>query len=633
MRDATELREITAFLAEVPPFDELPAQTLAEVARDLTVQYFRRGSSIMAVGRDNSALYVLRSGAVDIHNDKGRLVDRGGAGTCLGSTTLVRGNPSRFDVRAIEDTLTLVMAAPDFHRISQDYPDFAIFFDAQRASRMRGAVAVLQSSDTGAAVLKTQVRDMVRRQPTIVDVADSVREAARRMTRDRSSSALVTRDGRLVGIVTDRDLRGLLADGADPGRPVTAIMTADPVVAHADALAFEVMLEMVGRDIHHMPILRTDPSPDPQTDGESGVVGVITTTDLVRLEQSNPLFLTHDVGRQRSVDGVADVARRLPHVVETMVRQDASAQDIGRIVTAIGDAIDRRLLGFAQEQLGPPPVPYCWVVLGSRARLEQGLSADQDNAILLDDAYDPTDHAAYFTELARWVTDALERCGYPRCPGDVMASNDRWRKPVRAWRRDFEGWFAQPVPDAVLQASIFFDMRPIHGDADLFTGLQGWTLANAPQSRLFLAHLARHAVSNEPPIGFFRGLVVAKEGEHKHRFDIKAGGVRAVVELARVLALAIGSAEVTTIGRIDAAVAHGELDRTRGADLKDAFEFISYTRLAHQARRVRDGRDPDDFVAPRELSQFELRHLREAFGIVARAQRALSHRYNVSFMR
>ncbi|MEI2647620.1 MAG: putative nucleotidyltransferase substrate binding domain-containing protein [Dermatophilaceae bacterium] len=103
--------------------------------------------------------------------------------------------------------------------------------------------------------------------------------------------------------------------------------------------------------------------------------------------------------------------------------------------------------------------------------------------------------------------------------------------------------------------------------------------------------MAKRAAENEPPIGFFRGFVLQKAGDHKDTLDIKRGGIGSVVEIARVLALSIGSREVNTQARITAAVAAGALSAERGEDLKDALEFISYVRLRHQAAKVRAGQD------------------------------------------
>lgn len=617
-----ELSETRDFLARHEPFDVLPAAALDALPTRMSVEYFRRGGRIVERGRDNSFLYVLRSGAAEVRDAQGTLVDRGGEGSCFGSISLTLGNPSTVEVTAIEDCLALLLPAEDFHRLCADHPDVAAFFDGERFSQLSGAVESLHLSSTGSAILKTRVRDLVGREPVAVATTATVREAAQAMSEHAVSSLLVMEDGRLAGILTDRDLRTrVLAAGVDSAVVVTEVMTTEPVTGAVDALAFEVLLEMVGRNIHHLPII----------DGSGLPVGVVTTTDLLRLEHANPVYLAGDIAKQPDVAGVARAVRRLPEVVQSLVEQDASADDIGRVVTAVGDAVERRVLTLAEADLGPPPVPYCWVVLGSRARLEQALAADQDNAIIIDDSMQP-EHAEWFGALARRATEDLVTCGYPRCPGDVMASNPRWRQPLAQWRREFSNWLQQPVPDAVLGASIFFDMRPLHGDATLQAKLQRHVLTAAPESKVFLAHLAKQATAHEPPLGFFRGLVLEKAGDHKDALDIKRGGIGTVVELARAHALSVGSPAVNTQARIHAAREAGIFGDERADDLRDAYEFISYVRLRHQANQVRRGEPVDNFVAPRELSSFDKRHLREAFAIVRAAQSALAHRYPMQYI-
>lgn len=610
-----ELTEVRDFLAGVVPFDVLPSGELSALPRQLTIEYFRRGSTILHLGRENQRLYVVRAGAVDIQDADGTLVGRAGEGGTFGSSSCILGVPSTTRVTAIEDTLALVIPAETFHDLRRRQPEFERYFDVQRAAWMQRAVASQQLSDTGGAILKTRVSELLPGEPVTIDRFASIREAAIRMSESEVSSILVTDAGTVRGIVTDSDLRHrVLAAELDPGFPIDRVMTKDPITVSRDALAFEVLLEMVDRNIHHVPVV-----------AEGRPLGIVTTIDIMRLAQANPVYLVGDIGKQQDVAGVAQVSARLPDVVEELVRQDASAEDIGRVVTAIGDATERQLIALTEAELGPPPAPYCWVALGSRARGEQALGADQDNAIIIDDRIAEVPGGMdWYAELATRVTAALEECGYPRCPGDVMASNPSCRVPLSRWRTAFRGWLHEPTPQALLDASIFFDMRPVAGDVSLHTTLSRFVRANAPKAKVFLAHLAKQAVRHEPPLGFFRGFVLEKKGEHAHTLDIKAGGVGAVVELARVHALAVGSAAVGSQDRIADAVAAGVLGAERAADLVDAFEFISYVRLRHHAGQVRSGRPPDNHVSPDELSTFEKRNLREAFGIVRSAQSSLT---------
>lgn len=630
MAAQVELTEVRDFLARHEPFSSLPRGELDRLPRQLSIEYFRRGSRLLSCGRANDRLFILRSGAADVHDADGSFVDRGGAGACFGADSLAHGRPSAFDVTAIEDALALTMPADVFRRLTAGHEEFGAFFDAQRRHRMRGAVATLRETPGGGALLSTGVRDLLHRKPVTVGEQVPIRDAAQLMAERSVSSLLVVDGARLVGILTDRDLRSrVVAAGTDPASAVAAVMTRDPVTTTVDALAFEVLLTMVGRGIHHLPVV----------DRVGAPLGMVTTTDIVRLEQANPVYLTGEVAKRTTVAGVAESAARLPAIVAALVSQDATADGIGRIVTALGDGIERRLIELAHERSGPAPTGYAWVALGSRARLEQALAADQDHALILDDAaLDPAtgevrpDVAEWFALFAEDVAAGLERCGYPRCTGDVMATNPRWRQPLSAWRRQFSTWLSEPTPDAVLRASIFFDLRHVAGDPALTGALHDHALARAPGSASFLTHLAAVAVRTSPPIGFFRGFVLEKGGEHEDRLEIKRGGIGSVVELARVHALALGSPALNTRARIDAAESAGVVSAAKAADLRDAFEYISYVRIRHQTAQIRAGQAPDNYIRPDDLSGFDKRHLREAFGVIRDAQTTLGQRFSTAIV-
>ncbi|WP_068261477.1 DUF294 nucleotidyltransferase-like domain-containing protein [Janibacter limosus] len=615
----TELAEVADFLAGHAPFAALPVRVLRALPARLTIRYHRRGSSLMAVGVDNHDLIIVRSGAIEIRDADGGLVDRCAEGSTAGSTTLVGSNPSRFDVVAIEDTLALHLPGEVFHELSQAYPDFADHFDAERADRLRTAASSVATNPAGEAILRTSARDLVLREPVSVPDDVTIAEAARVMT-DEGVSSLLVMDGQgLAGILTDRDLRRrVVAAGLDPAGPVTSVMTPDPVVAAADASALELLVTMTERTIHHLPVL------------EGGrPLGVVTTTDLMRLERVNMVHIVGDVSKQPDVAGVVAMAQRLPRLVEQLVGQDVAAGDITRVVTTVGDAIERRLITLAEDELtaaghGPPP-RYCWMTLGSRARHEQALGGDQDHAVILaDDA--PEGAEDYIGALAEIVVAGLEACGYPRCEGDVMASNPRWRQRLTGWRREFRQWIHEPTSDAVLTASIFFDSRPLAGDEALHARLAQDIATWAPQGHNFLGHLVAAAVANEPPLGFFRGFVLARAGDHKDTLDLKRGGVGAIVDLARAHALGAGLVSVNTRSRLLAAGRAGALDPAIAASLVDALEFISHVRLAHQSRQAAAGVTPDSRLRPSELTPFEQRTLREAFHVVRAAQQALAQR-------
>lgn len=618
-----ELLEVQEFLVAHAPFEALPEKVLAALPPRLTTRYYKRDTEIVRAGRHHDEMFVLRSGAVEVRDAHGGLVDRYDVGRSFGWTALLSDGVARFTIVAIEDSLVLVMPGDVFRELARTQPMWSVFFEHTLSETMRMAVRTVHSSDRGTAVLKTTVGELVRREPLWVAPETSIRAAAQTMRDERVSSLLVMSDDRLVGIMTDRDLRNrVVAEGRDLDRPVREIMTADPISATVESMAFELLLAMVAKNIHHMPVT------------DSGrVVGLVSSTDLMRLERANPVYLAGDIQKMTTVEELASIRPRLAQIVVQLVTEDATADDIGRVVTAIGDAVERRLLELGEARLGPPPGPYCWVTLGAGARLEQGLTSDQDNGLILSDEAltgpDGPAYAAYMAELAAFVSDGLNACGYRYCEDGVMATTESWRQGVSGWEATFRRWVEDPSADALAGVVLFFDLRALHGDPALLAELHRSVLAMTAAAPGFLGRLAAQAVRHQPPIGFFRGFVLERGGEHEDTLDLWSRGVRLVVDLARVHALAGALPQVNTQLRLSAIEGVGTLSEERLTDLRDAFEFIAYVRLRHQAQQVRAGADPDDFVPPDELSQFEKRHLRDAFQIVRQAQAAVSAAYPI----
>jgi CBS domain-containing protein len=358
---------------------------------------------------------------------------------------------------------------------------------------------------------------------------------------------------------------------------------------------------------------------------------MVTTTDLIRQQVDHPVYLVGEVWKQPNVEGVARVSADVPKMLRQMIENGARPDDATRMVTAVTDAITERLIELATDTLGPPPVPYVWLALGSQARHEQTAHSDQDNALLLSDEA-TEEHAPYFKELAEFVCDGLDACGYEYCPGDVMATTDTWRQPLSGWKSTFRDWIEEPRPKSLMHSTIFFDLRPICGDASLADELQDFILDRTAKNTIFLASLAANALDNKPPLGFFRQFVLEEHGGQKDTLDLKLNGVVPIIDLARIHALGNGVAAVNTRERFQQLADGSGMNAGDAADLRDALDLIASIRLEHQAEQIRKGEEPNNFVPPDSLSGFEKRHLKDAFRIVSQMQKALSQRYQTHFI-
>jgi CBS domain-containing protein len=609
--------DVAGFLGRYPPFDSMDADGLDGVAAVVEIEHFAPGVTILQqAGRPAEFLYVIRKGAVEILDD-GNLIDLMGEGESFGAWSMLAGFGPTASVRAHEDTLCYLIP----REVAFDLLGSGAGLAHVMSSLRRRLERVPEGpEDRSQPDRYRKVGTLVRRPLVTCEPGDTVSSAAALMARERVSCLLVSTGPGTWGILTDRDLRSrVIAERRGPDTPVAEVMTSPAVTVRSDVLAGEVLMYMLEDGYHHVPV------------AENGrVIGVVTDTDLMGLGLHTPFALKSAIERSRSRDEMVEIARTLPEVVAALVEASADPVDVGHVVGFAIDAMTRKLLDLGVDRFGDPPIPWAWLALGSAARQEQALHTDQDHALV----YDQQDRSIedvdpYFGDLAGFVTDGLEASGIPRCVDDAMAANGALRKSVDGWLAAFHEWMVEPGVHGSELLSIVFDYRRVAGPLDAETPLDG-ALRTAPSQPMFLRHLSHRALDRKPPTGFFRDLVVEGKGEHAGRLDVKHGGITIIGNLARAYAIGKGLTEKRTIARLEAAAAAGRIDEEARDELIEAFRFLWGVRLEHQVRRYRAGAPPDDFIDPAELGQVTRQGLKEAFRIIARAQKALATEIGVS---
>ncbi len=596
-------------LGRVAPFSELSDEQLDQLATQLETFELAAGMPIGEFSHPGEHdLYIIVDGAVSLSDSNGVLLEQRGEGELFGHAIRFGSDACSYSVVATEALRMLKMPHATLEALCREAPVIEQFFSASPAARLR---------EQGQAA-PSQIVELGLRAPITTAPRTSIADSAALMAQHQISCLPLIEDGHLVGILTDRDLRNrVLGVGLDPARPVAEIMTPTPLtVAPSDRLE-DALLLLMQHNIHHLPVV----------DAQDGLIGIVTSGDLLRQQSPHPLRLVRDIQRAGSVAAVAELARKGPGLLARMSLQGSRVTEVGRIASMITDACTRRLLKLAEAELGPAPMAWTWLAFGSQARQEQGLISDQDNGLLLAEAPDPA-AADYFQRLADFVCDGLNDCGYVYCPGDVMAKGE-WRLSYQAWRKTFAGWILEPAPKSVMQCSIFFDLRGVAGDLDMATRLHAEVLAQARESKIFRRFLAAESMGHRPPIGLFRQFVQERDGEQTQGLNLKKRGVIPIVDLARVRALEGAIQAVHTEERLRAAAALGLMNEHDADDLIHALRFIGNVRLRHQVARYERGEKPNHLVDPDSLSGLHKRYLRSAFGIVRTAQEALANRYQV----
>lgn len=340
-----------------------------------------------------------------------------------------------------------------------------------------------------------------------------------------------------------------------------------------------------------------------------------------------------DLDRRTALAGdvgtLAELAFEVRGLAIALIDLDAGGGIVTQVMSALNDGLSRRIIGLIAPRHRLPAAGWCWLTMGSEGRGEQTFVTDQDNGLV----FSAADHAEarvlrpMFLAMAREVNDALDACGIPLCKGGIMAGNDQWCLSVEEWQRHFSAWMLTPEPQALLNATIFFDFRAQHGDESLAVNLRQHLQRVAPQAAGFLHMMAANAVAVEPPLGRLRDFVSAQD--QQGRIDLKKHGSRLFVDAARVFALSAGIEPVGTVARLEksaVAIRHNAQD-VAAAVL--AFRHLQRIRLLDQHRKLAAGQAPDNLLDPDSLNPLDRRILVESLKQARRLQQSLQQRYRL----
>ena len=609
--DNSELQPIFDFMRRLAPFDSLQEQTLKQCCKVLTIAYYSQEQKLVHVDSNEPQLYIVRSGAFEVSTQEGELIDRIGEGQYFGFSGMLSGEKVVNQVHILEDGLVYHLPAVMFDQLRANCHSFDRFFNQAFAKRLRN-----QSSLKHNHISTARITNIMSRELTTITRDATIHQAALLMSEKRLSSLIVVNENKLCGILTDRDLRNrVLAKGLTGELLVEQAMTENPTTIKPEALIFEAMLTMSENNIHHLPVVNGNKP-----------IAIITSTDLIRSQSSQPLLLIGQIDRQNSLESLIQVSQKIPDLLFNLISSDAKAMEIGRILTSVTDSLTRRLISLKQQQLGPAPMTFCWLAFGSQGRQDQMAGSDQDNALILEREVTEIEKA-YFKELSEYVCSALNECGFPFCPGNIMAQNPKWQLTLQQWLQAFSKWIKTPDPSALLNATIFFDMRPVFGDLSLFKQLQTTVLKNTKNNDIFIAALSQNALQSTAPLGFFRSFVLERDGSEVKGIDLKHKGNALINDIVRAYALSVGIEEVNTIKRIEALIALSAIDKDIAMNLLDAWEFIAHKRLTNQGQQFNNTQPVSNYILPDSLSSLVRHQLKDAFKVIHEAQGTVKHKF------
>jgi CBS domain-containing protein len=461
------------------------------------------------------------------------------------------------------------------------------------------------------------------REPVTVPLDATVRRALEELDRTRARAIVVAdRERRLpLGIFTLRDLlQRVTLPGGDLQQPIAAVMTSGLITLEAHASAHQAALTMARNGVSHVVVV----------DAAHRLVGLVSREELFGMQQVGVREIGAEIQAAADVAALSRAGREIRLLARTLLARGVGAEVLTHTISTLDDLLTIRVIELAADAFDVPPVPMCWIALGSEGRLEQTFSTDQDNGLLFDAQGDDVDAVrAALLPFARKVNEDLDACGFPTCRGGVMAGNPRWCLTLDEWWRAFSGWIHEPEPEALLNAAIFFDLRPVYGNEVLAERLRERLLAEAAERPMFLRFMAENALACPPPLGRIRDFVFERSKEFPRTIDLKKTGSRPFVDAARILALANRVPDTSTAQRLRGAARAADVGEEEVAAMIDGFHFVHLLRLRSQSSE-RGPLAGTNRVDPRELNDLDRHVLKEAFRQARKLQDRLVREYQLA---
>jgi CBS domain-containing protein len=466
---------------------------------------------------------------------------------------------------------------------------------------------------------------VMRRAPVSVPPDANIGLALKTMEDKRIGSIIVAEgdgDGRKpVGIFTLQDLlRRVALKTCDLEQPISSVMTAQLVTLRPQATAYQAALAMARRGLRHLLVV----------DAEQRLVGIVSQNDLFALQRVGVKEISQEIREAGDLAHLQASARDIRRLIDTMIAQGVGAEPLTHFISTLNDLLTLRIIELTLAELPVPDVKWCWVALGSEGRLEQTLSTDQDNGIIFEAA--SGDEAKVLRErflpFAQEVNRKLDACGFPLCKGNIMAGNPQWCLSLEEWEGQFLEWIHDAQPQALLNAAIFFDFRPLYGEDELSDALRDWLLAHTGGGALFLRHMVQNALQCAPPLGLLRDFVYHDKKDYPHTLDLKMYGARPFVDAARIFALAKGVPQTSTAQRLRAVAQRMAFDRDDVAAIIDGFYFIQLLRLRRQ-QKLEGPEGAANRVNPDQLNELDRHILKESFKQARKLQNRLAMDYRL----
>lgn len=605
------------------PFNGLPEPEMGWLAERMRPCLVSPDTVLLKPGDFPSEFYFVARGTLRIEAmgraaDERRVLAELCEGSCFPVEALHEDRPVFSTCRAVDEALVLILGRDHFMELQSVSSIFQAFCESRSATLLEQSRQLYQGqfafNRATYQSLDSPLAAIAERDCATCLAPTPVRLVVKQLAEyGGGTMVVVDEERRPLGVFNWRGLIEHLADdGYDPNTPVSTLMDRMPIILSGQALGYEAAMAMATRSARYVLAV----------DGKGQLLGLVLERDLFSLQKLGFTQISDSIRRSRDPETIAGRAADIRQLAHNLIEQGVGAEQLTHLVSTLNDQLNRRII---ENELAASPglktVKFSWLVFGSEGRHEQTLSTDQDNGIAFAVPGDMAleDVRQQLLEFAGRVNETLDKCGFPLCQGNVMASNPACCLSVDEWKDRFRGWLSPSSQQALLDATIYFDFRSLFGTPKLAHDLRQWLAQAARASTRLFPFLTQAALERSPPLGLIRDFVVDQNGF----IDLKLSGVTLFIDAARILALASGVTATATQERLRQAGLQRKILEPEVEAWINGFHSLQQLRVRNQHEQQVAGVEMSNLLDPGRLDAIDRKILVESLRQAGKLQKRL----------
>ena len=616
-------------LRQYYPFQKMETPFLTLLAEHCETNYFKANEVIMDVTTDGppDLFIIVKQGLVEslrgakdpAHLKSSFEYEEGDA---FPYGPLISNQPNTSQFIAITDCFVYQVPAAIFHRLREECPIFKGFCVARLASLLEESKRIIQNhhvnKQSDEQPLSLELGAVIKREVITCQPDTPLKEVLMILAETNiGSMAIVNEDSQPLGIFTLNDvLRRVTIPEADLNSPIADFMTVDPIALYADDLAYEAALIMAKHGFRHIFVINN----------HRKLLGVISERDLFALQRVGLTDISQGIEVAKNLDDLKLSLQHIKKLAKNMMAQGIAIEQLTHLISHLNDQVVRATIKLRfNDHPEVEHIDFAWIAMGSEGRDEQLFYTDQDNGIIFKDNDNRASTRATLLSFAKDVNNDLDKLGFPLCTGNIMAMNPECCLSDTEWRQRFSHWINNPDPEALLNATIYFDFKGIAGNVSLAEQLRDWLSNFVSSEGLFLRFMTQNALRNRPPLGLFKEFATRDDDT----INLKFNGSAIIVDIARILALKHGSHATNTVERLSDVMTKGDLQAKQIQGCIESFAFIQLIRMKHHFELEDKGLPLSNNINPQQLDDLSKRVLRESFRLMRNIQHSLAHKYRL----